>query len=261
LRDLIHERTGVYFDQNNLELMKGKVTDLMAELGLDSPFDYYYLLKYEEGSGGEWSKLLDAISVRETYFWREIDQIHTLANVLMPCLASRVTSPLKIWSAACATGDEPITIAMALDQAGWFNRIPIEICASDMSPTAINSAKRGVYKARSFRRLPAELRDRYFTRVSDGWEIDPSIRTRITWRNANMTNRAEIESLAHSHVIFCRNVFIYFSEQTIRTVVQTFEQCMASPGYLFVGAAESLLRVTNRFRLQQIEGAFVYVRE
>jgi len=192
---------------------------------------------------------------------REIDQIHALVNVVMPCLAARFTMPLKIWSAACATGDEPITIAMALDRAGWFNRIPIEIHASDMSPTAINFAERGVYKERSFRRLPAELRDRYFRSVSEAWEIDSNIRRRITWHRANLTNREEVGPLAHAHVIFCRNVFIYFSEQTIRSVLQTFAECMSSPGYLFVGAAESLLRITTRFQLQQIEGAFVYVKE
>ena len=261
IRDLIQERTGVYFDDNNLELMNGKISDLMAEQGLDSPFDYYYLLKYGEASSGEWTKLLDAISVRETYLWREVDQIHALVKALMPCLAAGPSKSLKIWSAACANGDEAITIAIALDMAGWFDRLAIEIHASDMSAAAIDAAQRGVYRERSFRRLPAELRDRYFKSVSGGWEIVPNIRKRITWHRANVTNRDEIQVLAHSHVIFCRNVFIYFSEQTIRTVVQTFAECMTSPGYLFVGAAESLLRITNRFQLQQIEGAFVYVKE
>ena len=261
LRDLISERTGVYFEQSTLDLMEGKISDLMADRGIDSIFDYYYLLKYEGPSGDEWTKLLNAISVRETYFWREFDQIRTLVDVIVPGLARTAIGPLRIWSAACATGDEPLTIAMALDQAGWLDRIPLEIHATDMSSAALCTAERGIYRERAFRSLSQELRDRYFRPVPDGWEIDPGIRRRITWHRANLTNRSEIEWLARSPMIFCRNVFIYFSEHAIRAVVKTFAECMPTPGYLFVGAAESLLKFTSEFQLRQIEGAFVYVKE
>jgi chemotaxis methyl-accepting protein methylase len=96
---------------------------------------------------------------------------------------------------------------------------------------------------------------------AEGWQMDPSLVRRIVCRRANLTNRAEIAELASSRVIFCRNVFIYFSEPVIRKVVATFAECMPSPGYLFVGAAESLLKFSTQFQLQQIEGSFVYVKE
>ena len=261
LRDLISERMGVFYDQDNLDLMVNKITELMAERNIDSPLDYYYLLKYEGEAGSEWSQLHNAISVRETYFWREIDQIRTLVDVLVPLLTKKFSEPLRIWSAACATGEEPITIAMALDQAGWFDRIPLEIHASDITPAAICAAQRGVYRERSFRNLPEELRARYFTRVSEGWEVDAGLRRRIKYRRANLTNKSDIEQLARARVIFCRNVFIYFSDSVIRNVVKTYAECMPQPGYLFVGAAESLLKFTTQFRLEQIEGSFVYVKE
>src|SRR5690349_16847191 len=161
IRDLVHERCGIHFEDNNLDLMMDKISDLMAERDLDSPIDYYYLLKYEGEESGEWTNVLNAITVRETYFWREIDQVRALVDVLVPELSASFREPLRIWSAACASGEEPISIAMALDQAGWFARIPIEIYASDMSPAAMCVAERGIYRERSFRRLPAELRDRY----------------------------------------------------------------------------------------------------
>src|SRR6266478_412698 len=179
LRDLINERTGIYFDQNNLDLMIDKLSGLMTERSLDSPTDYYYFLKYDAEATGEWSSVVNAISVRETYFWREIDQIRALVDVLVPQLCERFSEPLRIWSAACASGDEPLTIAMALDQNRWFDRHPIEIYASDLSSTAICLAQRGIYRERAFRNLPSELRSRYFRRVAEGWEIDPHIRRRI----------------------------------------------------------------------------------
>jgi chemotaxis protein methyltransferase CheR len=262
LRDLIHERAGIYFDANNLDLMMNKISDLMAERGVDSPIDYYYLLKYEGETTGEWPNLLNAVSVRETYFWREFDQIRALVDVVVPHAAKSLNEPLRIWSAACASGEEPYSIAIALDQAGWFERIPIEIYASDMSPAAICAVQRGVYKERSFRNLPPELRDRYFREVSKQmWEVVPAIRRRVSPRRANLMERADIQDLARARVVFCRNVFIYFSEGIIRKVVKTFEECMPTPGYLFLGAAESLLKFTTRFRLQEMSRAFVYIKD
>ena len=261
IRDLISERTGIYFDHRSLDLMMDKISDLMVQGDFDSPIDFYYLLKYGGESSGEWLNLLNAISVRETYFWREMDQIQALVSLLLPHFSQTYREPLRIWSAACATGEEPITIAMALHQAGWFDRIPIEIYASDVSPAAICAAQRGFYKERAFRSLPSALRERYFTEKSGGWEILPEIHSRIAWRRANLTNKPEIADFARSNVIFCRNVFIYFSDTVIRNVVSMFAEYMPAPGYLFLGAAESLLKFTTDFRLHELGPAFVYLKE
>ena len=238
-----------------------KFSDLMIERGIDSPLDYYYLLKYEAATSDEWSNLLNAMSVRETYLWREMDQIRALVDVLVPQFSARFSEPLRIWSAACASGEEPISIAMALDQAGWLDRIPIEIHASDMSPAAICAARRGVYRERAFRSLPPELRARYFARHSEGWQVVPEIHRRIVWHSANLTKRSDIEGLASSRVIFCRNVFIYFSEATIRRIVKMYSEYMPHPAYLFLGAAESLLKFTTQFQLKEMGPAFVYVKD
>ena len=261
IRDLISERTGIYFDQRRLDLMMDKISDLMVQQNFDSLIDFYYFLKYEAETSGEWLNLLNAISVRETYFWREIDQIEALVSLLVPHFWRTYREPLRIWSAACASGEEPITIAIALHQAGWFDRMPIEIYASDVSPAAICAAQRGVYRERAFRTLPPELRERYFTATSGGWEIVPEIHSRITWRRANLTNKSEIADLACSRIIFCRNVFIYFSDAVIRKIVSMFAEYMPVPAYLFLGAAESLLKFTTDFRLQELGSAFVYSKE
>jgi chemotaxis protein methyltransferase CheR len=162
----------------------------------------------------------------------------------------------------CATGEEPLTIAMALDEAGWLGRAPIEIRASDASTAAIEKARRGVYRERSFRNLPAHLRDKYFTQegATKTWRVDANLHAAVEWRVVNLMKEAEVAPLAAAHVIFCRNVFIYFSDETIRKTVRSFAGYIRPPGYLFVAAAESLLKLSSDFELQEVGKAFVYVR-
>ena len=158
--------------------------------------------------------------------------------------------------------EEPLTIAMALDEAGWLGRAPIEIRASDASTAAVEKARRGVYRARSFRNLPAHLRAKYFTQegATQTWRVDAKLRAAIDWRVVNLMDEAEVAPLAAAHVIFCRNVFIYLCCETIRRTVRSFAAHIRPPGYLCVAAAESLLKLSTDFELQEVGSAFVYVR-
>jgi chemotaxis protein methyltransferase CheR len=204
---------------------------------------------------------MNALSVQETYFWREVDQIRALVQTLVPQWhAKNPGATLRIWSAACATGEEPLTIAMALNEAGWFERTSIEILASDASSTAIQRAKAGIYRERAFRNLPPRLRDRYFESDDSGSRVRRDIHSRIKWSIANLMDETQVATLAAVDFIFCRNVFIYFSESAIGRVVRSFARFIRSPGYLFVGAAESLLRLTTDFNLTEVDDAFVYVK-
>jgi chemotaxis protein methyltransferase CheR len=263
LRDLIHERTGLFFDNGKGDLLTDKLSPLVIERGFTSLLDYYYLLKYDETAQDEWLSVMNALSVPETYFRREMDQVRALVETVVPrWFAARPGEPLKIWSAACATGEEPLTIAMALDEAGWLGRAPIEIRASDASTSAVERARRGLYRERSFRNMSPELRAKYFTQegATQTWRIDARLHAAIKWQVVNLMNEAEVAPLATAHVIFCRNVFIYFSDQTISRTVRSFAANMRPPGYLFVAASESLLRLATDFELQDIGNAFVYVK-
>jgi chemotaxis protein methyltransferase CheR len=206
--------------------------------------------------------VMDALAVHETYFWREVDQMQALASRVMPELERHALGrPVRIWSAPCATGEEPLSIAMALNEAGWFDRVPIEIHASDGSAAAIRRAQAGRYRERAFRTLPPEMREKYFRRTGDAWAPCPELAARTaSWSVVNLMHDQETALFATSPVIFCRNAFIYFSPESVKHVVEHFADRMPTPGYLFVGASESLLRVTDRFVLQEIEGAFVYVK-
>jgi chemotaxis protein methyltransferase CheR len=260
LRDLIRDRIGMWFEDDKRGMLAEKLSDRVRASGTTSFLGYYYLLKYGPGAEAEWPELTDALSVQETYFWREVQQVRALTDILVPEHAAAGRGPVRIWSAACATGEEPLSIAIALREAGWLDRADVEIWASDASPAALEKARRGVYRPRSFRALPPELQHKYFTPVEGGWRVDPKLQARVRYVQANLLNPAETDLLATAPFVFCRNVFIYFSRATIGRVVDHFAARMPQPGHLFVGAAESLLRSSTAFELDEVGGAFVYVK-
>lgn len=299
LRDLIESRMGINYDIGGEEILKEKLLSCSLDGGFDSLLDYYYFLKYDD-SPDAWKRLMDSLTVPETYFWREMDQIRALVDVLVPAyFAHSQPQPLRIWSAACATGEEPLSIAMALNEKGWFYRAPIEIYASDVSPKSLDKAKLGVYSERSFRNLPVFLQEKYFCTNDNNYggfsgqnssdfsslskestflnsrehnfkfsrttpeknrRVSPELHSRINWQQANLMDESEIKFLASSNIIFCRNVFIYFSQNSIRKTLQLFAEYMPTPGYLCVAASESLLKLSSDFDLQEIGGAFIYVK-
>ena len=203
--------------------------------------------------------MMDAFSVQETYFWREFDQVRALVEHVVPAWFREGDRPLRIWSAACATGEEPYSLAMALEEAGWGDR-PIEIHASDASEAALGKARAGVYRERSFRALPAELRAKYFEARPEGEVLRREVAERVQFRWANLVDPASYADLKPVDVIFCRNVFIYFSPAAIGRVVSAFAERMPARSHLFVGASESLLKLTDAFELEEVRGAFVYRR-
>lgn len=261
LRDLIHGYCGQCFEDARLGDLIDKLTPLAHREGCESFMDLYYLLKYSDGSRNLWRDVLDALAVNETYFWREFDQLRAMRDTLIERLAhSRGAKPIRIWSAACASGEEPLSIVIALEQAGWFERVQIEIHASDASCAALSRARAGIYRDRSFRALPDELKFKYFDPHPQGWRIAPSLHQRVHWHHVNLLDRDAVAGLARADIVFCRNVFIYFSQSAIRSTVAQFAQCMPAPGYLCVAAAESLLRVTREFELTEIDGALIYAK-
>ena len=262
LRDLVNSQTGMYYDEPRLGFLRERLAPLAVERGFDSLLDYYYLLKYDAAAEAEWARAIDALSVQETYFWREADQLIGLARGILPRLVETGHRAIRIWSVPCASGEEPLSIAMALEEAGWFDRLRIDIHASDASEAALRRAAANRYGGRSFRQIAPELREKYFEPLEDGHAAArPSLRARVTsWSRVNVVRPEQVRTYAEADVIFCRNLFIYFAEGTVKQVVEQFADRMPSPGFLCVGAAESLLRITSKFDLQEIAGAYVYVR-
>lgn len=257
LRDLVHERTGVYFDDNRTDALLGKLEPLLKQPEERTYLEIYYSLK--ENNPSDWKLTWDLLAVTETYFWREYGQVNTLVTRIIPQWFQKTQLPYRIWCAASATGEEPYTIAISLLEAGLFS-YPIQIFASDASPAVLDHAQRGVYRDRSLRVLPVAMKNKYFTKTTNGWQLDGTVMNRVVFRRINLSEPAEVSEMARAPAIFCRNVFIYFSPHAIRQTVATMAKRMPKGGHLFVGASESLLRVTTDFDLQEIDGAFVYVR-
>jgi chemotaxis protein methyltransferase CheR len=149
---------------------------------------------------------------------------------------------------------------MRLDLDRWFERANIEIFASDVSSAALERAQLGRYRDRSFRAIPEFVKARYFEHEGKEWAVDRRIHEKIKWHQVNLLEKEELSQFARSSVIFCRNVFIYFSPDAIRKVVDAFAERMRIPAFLFSGAAESLLKVTDDFELEEIAGSFAYVK-
>lgn len=260
LCDVIQERLGLSYEPSQFAQVGDRLAPLVVARGLGSFMDYYYVLKYSDDAA-EWGRVMDALAVPETYFWREIDQVRAVVEHVVPRLLDASGGrPIRIWSAPCASGEEPLTIAMMLNELGWFDRATFEIEGSDASPVAIAKARAGVYGGRAFRNLPPALREKYFSPAGDKtWTVSPDLQRRVRYDVVNLVDDTRVSSHATAPVIFCRNVFIYFSDASIQRVVRTFAQSMPDPGFLCVGASESLLRLATRFELREIGGAFVYV--
>ncbi|MDB6126795.1 MAG: methyltransferase, CheR-type [Verrucomicrobia bacterium] len=259
LRDLVHERTGIYFENDRFDTMLEKLEPRVIATGSGTYLDYYYILKYDEQRTDEWLRVMDAFSVQETYFWRESDQFRALVDHIVPEWFRKTKQPLRIWSSACATGEEPYSIVMALLEAGWGSH-PIEVWASDASESALAKARAGIYRDRSFRTLPASLQEKYFELLPDGFRIRPQVSSRVKFHWANLVSLDDAPAIPPVEVIFCRNVFIYFSLATIKRVTSAFVGRLPPGGWLFLGASESLLKLTTEFRLDEIGPAFVYIR-
>jgi len=242
LRELIQRRLGLSLsDQYGIELIVNKFTGRMKLNHCKSFLEYYRLLSSRGAAAEEeWRQVMALLAKSKSGFYRQISAVRALVDVALPHLLSRSrtdpasrSEPLRIWSTSCATGEEPLSIAMALTEAGWFERVPIEIHASDASYVVLESAMQGVYCEQRVSALDPLLRDKYFTREEHGWRAVPELERLIRWRIANLMDQNEVADLAQSHVIFCRNVFIYFTEAAICETLRFFARLMPAGGFLF----------------------------
>lgn len=267
LRDLVQERFGLALnDERGINLITGRLADRLSECSCESFLEYYNLLMNDGAAADEeWRQIITALAKSVTSFLRHSDAIRNLVDVVIPkLLFSSPSNTLRIWSASCATGEEPLSIAMALNDAGWFERAKIEIFASDTNHTAIESAIQGVYSENRINYLDAALRDKYFTKGENGWQVVPELHRKIRWKEANLMIENEIAELAQSHVIFCNNVFIYFTGHTICKTLRSFARFMPDGAYLFTDNGEyftSLVSHLNLFEESEIRGSSVWVKK
>jgi chemotaxis protein methyltransferase CheR len=259
LRDLIAEKSGIYFDLGKRESLKDNLLERMEDCGLSSFADYFNLLSSPAGTK-EFDHLLNLITIPETYFFRDRAQFSALERFVIPEIVKKKSYPgasLRIWSAGCSTGEEPYTIAMILAVA-MVDR-PIQILATDVSHHALKAAREGVYTARSVRDMPQEYLNRFFTKNGDHYLLAESIKQMVEFRYFNLVSEPyPLTEMSGWDIIFCRNVTIYFQAEATRKVIHNFYLSLREGGYLFAGYSESLRYISDEFNTVHMEGAFFY---
>jgi len=257
LSGLIEDRTGLHYDLDERELLAERISPRAIEGGFESLLDYYYFLRYDPTADAELALLVESLVVNETYFFREPAALNVIVELLVPRLIAQGARP-RIWCAACSTGEEPLTLAMLLDEAGLLDQVTL--VASDISSRALNHAKTGKYFRRSLRALPSGVVDRWLVPEGDGMRVAPRIARAVQWRRVNLIDEAALSALGLFEIVICRNVLIYFRDRTIEKVISTLWHTLLPNGHLVVGASESLLRFDTPFMCEEQRGAFLYKR-
>jgi chemotaxis protein methyltransferase CheR len=264
LRDMVYERTGLYFDQRKKYFFSRRVVQRMEAVGATSPFDYYQTIRYD-GGADELEQLAEALTTNETYFFREYPQLKAFAEDILPEVLERKRRKghrfLRLWSAGCSTGEESYTLAIILrEMIEDLSRWEIHLTASDLNREALLYAKRAVYSERSVKDVPSPYLSKYFWPFNGAWKVDPCITAMVRFQHANLLDLSFAQSLQGLDFVFCRNVLIYFDDSSRRRVVDSFYDALRPGGYIFLGHSESVSRVTSAFRLVRRGDILAYVK-
>ena len=256
LRGHIEEKTGIHFSNAESDVFVAKVSPRAEEAGFDSLLDYYYFLRYDAKGAAELDALIEHLVVRETYLFRELDQLRSLVRSwIVPRVAAG--QRVRIWSAACSTGDEPLSLAVMLAEAGVSDGV--EIVASDLSLRAVEIAQQGRFVRRSLRALPPESEWRFMTRTSDGSvQVDPALVAKVRFLRVNLLEIDRADGVGSFDAILCRNVLIYFDDDTVRSVVENLAGHLRPGGALLVSVTESLARHGTSLICEEHDNVFFY---
>jgi len=279
LQVLVYQECGLHFDERRTHFLQDRLLRRMRACQTPSFYSYYRLLTSNEGKR-EMSVLLENLAIHETSFFRNKAQFELFHKVIMEELLQRKQErrdcSLRVWSAGCSTGQEPYTIAMLMcDALSYYylrNPLPyetptpkplvpppwkLEVLASDISYTALRTAQDGVYSDTQMEAVDFAYRLRYFDKLGDKYAVKKSVKDLLRFDFHNL----KTEFLPQRNdVIFCRNVMIYFDEPEQRRLVDKFYRCLNPEGYLFLGHAESLFGISEKFRMVHHENGTAYQR-
>jgi chemotaxis protein methyltransferase CheR len=263
LRDFIHERFGIYFEDNQRASLRSRLVGRLASLDLVSFEEYYQYLRFGPQRAEERERMVSHLTNNETYFYRESTQLQVFAEHILRQIKERKAAEgsrtLRILSAGCSSGEEAHTIAMIVYDSGqFFWGWEVQITGMDVDPAALEKARRGIYFHNSFRSLHPSLVERHFVKQASGAAVKEQIRRMVRICHGNIVDPASYEGLTGLDAVFCRNVLIYFSDATILKAVRLFYEALSPGGFLFLGHAESLSRITDLLTPIRFQGAMVY---
>jgi chemotaxis protein methyltransferase CheR len=262
-RELVLSRTGLFFNPRQQEALARGVLTAAGQAGCEGLESYYHLLQQAKTNSDLWDSLIGALTVSETYFFRDPTQIEALRRYILPDLIARAgqNRRLRLWSAGCASGEESYTLAILLRQLiPDLERWSIFILATDINKRVLRQAAAGCYRDWSFRQIDPAVRDRYFTRQDQCFQLDPQVRRMVTFAYLNLAEDAYpslTTNTAAMDLILCRNVAIYLPEAVTGEMVSRFHHSLLPGGWLVMGATETSIPIYQQFNTFNFDGAFV----
>ena len=213
--------------------MKRRIDTLISKNKVVGYENYVSLLKTDKA---RFEEFVNYLTINVSEFYRNVDQWQLLDKDVFPELINRYGKNLKIWSAACSTGDEPYSLVMALSRHLPINQI--KIYATDLDKQVIEKAKLGLYGEKSVAGVPADLRKKFFTQIGPSYQISDEVKSRVEFREHNLLKDTYPTDF---HLIVCRNVLIYFTEEAKDEVFRKFQKSLKPGGYLFIGSTEQII--------------------
>ncbi|WP_026671955.1 CheR family methyltransferase [Alkalihalobacterium bogoriense] len=251
---LVYQYCGLNYLQN-LPSLQTKIAKRLQEMNM-SLWNY---MQFIENTPKEWDIIVELLTINETYFYREDKQLSVFQEVVLPTLVKE-ERPIKIWSAACSTGEEPYSLAMTSLDSAVFPLHQIQIVATDINKRVLQIANKGKYSksSLSFRRIPQRWLQDYFIENETDYTVADHIKERISFQYLNLLDENSMKQQQQFDVIFCRNVLIYFDTETIKKVATSFYHSLKQGGLLFLGHAENISTMGIGFETISTNGTFYY---
>ncbi|HYE33920.1 protein-glutamate O-methyltransferase CheR [Methylocaldum sp.] len=235
---------GILLSNGKQYLVKNRLTGLLKESDYASIAQLIAALRIDAVPSKLRTRIIDAMTTNETFWFRDNSHFEELRNVLLPAWAANKTGgPLRIWSAACSSGQEPYSIGLCVEEFfryGWTGiKRNVQIIGTDISESVLAEATQAVYSEMALSRgLDGNLKSRYFERYQDKWKLKPEVADRVRFQQFNLLK--PFAALGKFDIIFCRNVLIYFSEELKRDILARIAKVLNPGGYLFLSSTESL---------------------
>lgn len=268
IRRFIYENTGIYFQDNKKYLLESRLLKRINFLNLDSYEEYLDMIKTSLLFNSEKRYLYDAITINETFFFRNQPQLDVLINTILPeVINNKALSngrKIRIWSAASSSGEEAYSVAISIVELlkPKYPSLDFEIVGTDISASVIDTAKKAIYKEYSVRNTPAFYLKKYFKQINENtFVLDPKIRDMVSFKVMNLYDEAAMKTMINFDVIFCANVLIYFNQDSKIKVVSRLYNSLNRNGYLFIGYSETLHNISKAFQIVSFPKTIAYKKE
>lgn len=260
-REFFYRKTGILFEDSKRYFVDKRLLERIAATHSDSFHSYFSLLRFQ-ATGEELQSLTNAMTVNETYFFREEYQFQCLVDSMLPEVVARKQPGelIRIWSIPSSSGEEPYSIAIYLNER-WPNIASwdVELISSDIDTSILEKARLGIYSPRSVQFLPKHYLQKYFVRKTNGhYQICDDLRQSVDFTRVNINEPLDVREYQGFDIIFCRNLLIYFDDLSRRKAADVFFNALNPGGFICLGHSESMSRITSLFRVRKFPEAIVY---